>query len=70
VHVNWSGLLEVFVVALVAGVGLVALFSLGLTALDRRSADGSGAVAIATAVLCFAACAAVVCYGLYLLIAR
>ncbi|WNV87179.1 hypothetical protein [Umezawaea sp. Da 62-37] len=73
-HVNWSALGEVLLVALTAGVGVVALFSSGIVALDRRTtarADRRPAgVATATSALCFLACAAVVVYGLYLVVVR
>jgi hypothetical protein len=36
-HIDWSGLGEVGAISLVAGVGIVVLFSLGLTALDWRT---------------------------------
>ena len=70
-HINWSGLGEVFLIALVAGVGLVTLFSLGITALGRR-ADRTQPAGAATAVagFSFLACAALLAYGLYLVIAK
>jgi hypothetical protein len=71
VNINWSGLGEVFVIALVAGVGIVVLFSLGLMSLGRRGQGGS-AVGVATAVaaVCFLACVAIVGYGIYLVVAK
>ena len=73
-HVNWSALGVVLVVALTVGVGTVGLFSLGIVALDRREtalADNrSAGAATATTVLCFLACAAVVVYGIYLVVVR
>ncbi|RSM75936.1 hypothetical protein DMH04_37140 [Kibdelosporangium aridum] len=73
-HVNWGALGEVFLVALVIGVGTIGLFSLGIMALDRREAavtNGRPVVgATVVSVLCFVACAAIVGYGIYLVIAR
>lgn len=71
-HVNWSGLGEVFVIALAAGVGVVVLFSLGITTLSRRATtDGrAGTGSTAVAGVCFLACAAVVGYGIYLVVAK
>jgi hypothetical protein len=73
-HIDWSGLGEVGAISLVAGVGIVVLFSLGLTALDRRTAAARGnqPVLVATVLsgLCFFACAALVGYGLYLLLMK
>jgi hypothetical protein len=68
-HINWSGLGEVFIIALIAGVGLVTLFSLGIASLGRRSEPGQSAVATAVSVVCFLACTAVVGYGIYLVVA-
>ena len=70
-HINWSGLIEVFLIALIAGVGLVVLFSFGIVALDRRSEPGqSAALATTVATACFLACAAMVGYGIYLVVAK
>jgi hypothetical protein len=70
-HINWSGLGEVFVVALAAGVGIVVLFSLGIMSLGRR-AEGGGSAAVSTTVayVCFAACLAIVGYGIYLVVSK
>jgi uncharacterized membrane protein YedE/YeeE len=74
VNVNWSALLEVFIVALVVGAGTIALFSLGIVALDRRAAATTDrrpvAVPTALSALCFLACAAVVGFGIYLVISH
>jgi hypothetical protein len=69
-HINWSGLIEVFLIALIAGVGLVVLFSFGIVALDRRSEPGQSALATTVATACFLACAAMVGYGIYLVVAK
>ncbi|MEV4320176.1 hypothetical protein [Actinocrispum sp. NPDC049592] len=70
-HINWSGLGEVFAIALAAGVGLVVLFSLGIAALGRRNNEGEAtAVNTAVAGVCFLACVALVGYGIYLVVAK
>jgi hypothetical protein len=73
-HINWSGLGEVFGISLGAGVGVVVLFSLGISALGRResaTAEGQSSTApTAIAAVCFLACVAVVGYGLYLVIVK
>ncbi|HEX8866357.1 MAG TPA: hypothetical protein VF821_11945 [Lentzea sp.] len=60
-HVNWSGLGEVFAVSLVLGVGIVTLFSAGLAVADRGHRGHDTVTAVR-----FAACAALVAYGIYL----
>jgi hypothetical protein len=71
-HIDWSALGEVAVVSIGAAVGVVTLFTLGILALSRRQTDtdrgGTGTLALTGAVLCFAACAALVLYGIYLII--
>jgi hypothetical protein len=71
-HVNWSALGEVLLVALAVGIGTVGLFSLGIVALDRRDAAVAdrrpAAVSTVTSVLCFIGCAVIVAYGIYLVI--
>ncbi|AQZ62368.1 hypothetical protein BKM31_13645 [[Actinomadura] parvosata subsp. kistnae] len=71
--VKWGALGQVFVVSLAVSVAVVVVFSLGVMALSARRSvrehhgdGGSGAVVAAT--LCFTACAAVVLYGLYLIV--
>jgi hypothetical protein len=72
-HINWSALGTVAVVALASGVGVVVLFTLGVVALGKRTAalqrHASALGANATAGLCFLACVALVGYGLYLVVA-
>jgi hypothetical protein len=75
IEIHWSGLIKVAEVSLVFGVGIVAVFALGVVGLSKaeeaRSAPtGSPARAagLATAGVSFAACAAALLYGLYLLI--
>jgi hypothetical protein len=61
VKVDWMALVLVFAVSLGTVLGLVVLYSLGLRAVasSRRVAAGT----------CFAACAAVVGFGIYLIVA-
>jgi hypothetical protein len=72
-HIDWAALGSVFGVSLVATVSLVAVFTLGITALSRReraTAQGDSAtLALTGAYVCFAACAAAVAYGIYLIVA-
>ena len=72
--INWAALGNTFGVSLLITLGVVASFCLGISALSRREtalADGGSAVrgggALAVAVVAFAACAAAVGYGLYLI---
>ncbi|MET7489220.1 hypothetical protein [Streptomyces sp. NPDC005538] len=71
--IDWAALGSVFGVSLVATVALVAVFTLGITALSRReraTAQGdSAALALTGAYACFAACAAAVAYGIYIIVA-
>ena len=71
-HINWSALGEVAVVSIGVAVGVVVIFTLGVLSLSRRETEtnsgGAGTVALAGAVLCFAACAAVVLYSIYLIV--
>ncbi|MFI9839563.1 hypothetical protein ACIHFD_21190 [Nonomuraea sp. NPDC051941] len=73
--IKWDALGQVFVISLAVSVIVVAVFSLGALALAarqsaRQSAQerGTGAGGLAAAVLCFTACAAVVLYGIYLIV--
>ncbi|MGW0765159.1 hypothetical protein [Streptomyces sp. NPDC002676] len=69
--IDWAALGSVFGVSLAFTVGLVALFTLGVNGLSRRekaAAQGnSAALAVTGAYVCFAACAAAVTYGIYLI---
>jgi len=71
--IDWQALGSVFGVSLVVTVGLVALFTLGIMGLSRQeraTAQGdSAALAVTGAYACFAACAAAVAYGIYLIVA-
>ncbi|MER7641335.1 hypothetical protein [Streptomyces sp. NPDC126522] len=71
--IDWAALGSVFGVSLVTTVALVAVFTLGITALSRReraTAQGDSApLALTGAYACFAACTAAVAYGIYLIVA-
>ena len=73
--IDWAAIGSVFGVSLGVTVGLVALFTLGITGLSRREravtqGSGGGALAVTGAYFCFAACAAVVAYGIHLIMAK
>ncbi|WP_371476836.1 hypothetical protein [Kitasatospora sp. NBC_00315] len=69
---HWSALAEVTVVSIGTTVAVAVVFTLGVRAVlnhqEARSAGRSSAAALTGAALCFLACAAVVLYGLYLII--
>ncbi|MFF5157256.1 hypothetical protein ACFY3N_13525 [Streptomyces sp. NPDC000348] len=71
--IDWAALGSVFGVSLVVTVALVGLFTLGINGLSRQeraaAQGGSAALAVAAAYACFAACAAAVGYGIYLIMA-
>ncbi|MEU4111536.1 hypothetical protein ACGFYT_05925 [Streptomyces sp. NPDC048208] len=71
--IDWAALGSVFGVSLVVTVALVGLFTLGISGLARReraaATGGSAALAVTGAYACFAACAAAVGYGFYLIVA-
>ncbi|MFC1417296.1 hypothetical protein [Streptacidiphilus cavernicola] len=71
-NIHWSALGSTFAVSTLVTVGVVAVFCLGIAALSRRETAPAGAAAtrggaLAVAALSFAACAAAVGYGLYLI---
>ncbi|MBE8520774.1 hypothetical protein ILP97_25365 [Amycolatopsis sp. H6(2020)] len=72
-HIDWGSLGLVFLVALASVVVLTSLFSFGVVGLSQRdsarTAGGSGTGPLAGAVICFALCAAIVGYGIYLIVA-
>jgi hypothetical protein len=76
IEIHWSGLVHVAEISLAFGVGIVAVFTLGVLGLSRAEAARSGrsgsvgrrATGLATAAVAFAGCAAALLYGLYLLI--
>ncbi|MFI7386379.1 hypothetical protein [Streptomyces sp. NPDC049813] len=71
-HLDWTALGKVAVVSFGATVALVAVFALGVLGLSQVAAArerGAGAgVSLAQAGVCFVACAAVVVYGIYLIV--
>ncbi|MEU6341431.1 MULTISPECIES: hypothetical protein [unclassified Streptomyces] len=68
-HLDWSALGEVAAVSTGVTVGVVVVFALGVLGLSRAEASRDGAtLSYATAGLCFLACAAVVAYGIYLIV--
>ena len=72
--IDWAALGQVFGVTLVATVGLVGVFTLGIVGTSSRStADGGSASASAPAragaVVCFALCAAAVAFGIWIIAA-
>ncbi|WP_372669658.1 hypothetical protein [Amycolatopsis kentuckyensis] len=72
-HIDWGSLGLVFVVALGSVVVLTSLFSFGVVGLSQRESaretGASGTGPLAGAVICFALCAAIVGYGIYLIVA-
>ncbi|MFC8199491.1 hypothetical protein ACFWBR_33175 [Streptomyces sp. NPDC060006] len=71
--IDWAALGSVFGTSLIVTVALVGLFTLGIVGLSKResaSAQGNSAtLAVTGAYACFAACAAAVTYGIYLIVA-
>ncbi|MFF0183215.1 hypothetical protein [Streptomyces sp. NPDC005244] len=75
-HLDWTALGEVAAVSTGVTVAVVVVFALGVLGLARveaaREGDAgtgsSGALGITQAGLCFLACAAVVAYGIYLIV--
>ncbi|WP_370947007.1 hypothetical protein AB5J62_05470 [Amycolatopsis sp. cg5] len=70
--INWTGLFEVFAISLGTVLVLTTLFSFGVRGLsshaDARAEGGSGTAAMTASVACFAVCAAIVLYGIYLIV--
>jgi hypothetical protein len=78
-NIKWSSLGEVAVVSLAVGVGIVVIFAVGVLAwsLSQRAtaedgaaeqAAGNTTMLTAAAGLCFLACAAIIVYGIYLIV--
>ncbi|MFJ5263978.1 hypothetical protein ACIQAC_26295 [Streptomyces sp. NPDC088387] len=72
-QLDWSALGEVAAVSLGVTVAVVVVFALGVLGLARvegaRETDGGTQVlGLAQAGLCFVACAAVVAYGIHLIV--
>ncbi len=75
IDIHWAGLIKVAEVSLAFGVGIVAVFTLGVlglakaeTARSAPSGSAARATGLAVAGVAFAACAAALVYGLYLLV--
>ncbi|MFI0999235.1 hypothetical protein ACIP10_22835 [Streptomyces galbus] len=72
-ELDWSALGQVAAVSLGVTVAVVVVFALGVLGLSRaedarQEGGGSTALGRAQAGLCFLACAAVVGYGIYLVV--
>lgn len=73
-HLDWTALGEVTAVSIGVTVAVVVVFALGVLGIAQveaaRENDGGGthALGLAQAGLCFLACAAVVAYGIYLIV--
>ncbi|MET7479219.1 hypothetical protein ABZT17_33340 [Streptomyces sp. NPDC005648] len=71
---DWTALGQVTAVSIGVTVAVVVVFALGVLGLARHEgakeagAGGTSALAVAQAGLCFLACAAVVAYGIYLIV--
>ena len=78
-NIDWGALGQVFVVGIGVTVGVVVLFSLGVNGLSAwaeaagaqgtTGSGGRGSAGLVVAVLCFLACAVVVAYGIYVIVA-
>ncbi|MEU4894361.1 hypothetical protein AB0B12_27025 [Streptomyces sp. NPDC044780] len=79
--IDWAALGQVFGVSLVVTVGMVGVFTLGIVGTSRKTRPEQGdtaavpggaadasALARTGAYACFAVCAAVVAYGIYLIV--
>ncbi|QFZ72514.1 hypothetical protein GFH48_03870 [Streptomyces fagopyri] len=71
-HLDWTALGEVAAVSTGVTVAVVVVFALGVLGVARaegaRDDDGGDVLGFAQAGLCFLACAAVVAYGIYLIV--
>ncbi|WP_028803330.1 hypothetical protein [Streptomyces sp. 142MFCol3.1] len=71
-NIDWAALGSVFGVSLGATVALVGLFTLGIVGLSKRESASvrgdSAALAVTGAYACFAACAAAVAYGIFIIV--
>lgn len=72
-QLDWSALGEVAAVSTGVTVGVVVVFALGVLGLARAETaregyGGTDTVGLGVAGLCFLACAAVVAYGIYLIV--
>jgi hypothetical protein len=72
-HLDWTALGQVTAVSIGVTIGVVVVFALGVLGLAQvegaRDKDGgTHATGLAQAGLCFLTCAAVVAYGIYLIV--
>ncbi|WP_128434590.1 hypothetical protein [Streptomyces cyaneus] len=72
-NLDWTALGQVAAVSLAVTVAVVTVFALGVLGLaryERAREEGAGTSTVggAQAGLCFVACAAVVAYGIYLIV--
>ncbi|GAA2300229.1 hypothetical protein [Streptomyces violaceusniger] len=72
-HLDWTALGQVTAVSIGVTIAAVTVFALGVLGLARveaaREENGAGSpLGLAQAGLCFVACAAVVAYGIYLIV--
>ena len=72
--INWADLAKVFGATVGAAVAIAVLFSYGVVGLSRQAAakeqGGSAQATFVGAIVCFAACVAIVGYGIYLTVAK
>jgi hypothetical protein len=66
--IDWHALGTVFAVTLLSTVGLVGVFTLGVAGLSRPAGTSGAALARGGAYACFAACAAAVAWGIWLVV--
>ncbi|GAA4638100.1 hypothetical protein GCM10023196_094530 [Actinoallomurus vinaceus] len=71
--IKWNALGEVAAVAFAVGVAIVVIFSVGILSWSVRRPEGAhygreSTLATAASGLCFLACAAIVGYGIYLIV--
>ncbi len=72
-NLDWTALGQVTAVSLAVTVAVVVVFALGVLGLARyegarEGEGGTSGLGLAQAGLCFVACAAVVAYGIYLIV--
>ncbi|MFJ2928804.1 hypothetical protein ACIPIU_27805 [Streptomyces massasporeus] len=72
-HLDWTALGEVATVSVGVTVAVVVVFALGVLGLARPEGaraqqGGTSALGLGRATLCFLACAAVVAYGIHLIV--
>ena len=68
-NIDWASLGQVFGVSLLATVGIVGVFTLGILGSSAVTQEGGGTTVFARsgAYACFAVCAAAVAYGIYII---